>query len=58
MEEGFGNGRGISSLLLDLLSGLGAFEITPGSVPIVIPGPGRLMRDGSEGLVGIPDPNL
>jgi hypothetical protein len=58
MEEGFGNGRGISSLLPDLLSDFGAFETTPGSVPIAIPGPGRLMRDGSEGLVGIPDPNL
>jgi hypothetical protein len=58
MEEGFGNDRGTSSLLPDLLIDFGAVVEITGSDPYPYPSPGRLMRDGSEGLAGRPDPNL
>jgi hypothetical protein len=58
MEEGLGNDRGTSSLFADLLSDFEALDEGPGSEAYPNPSAGRLMRDGSEGLAGRPDPNL
>lgn len=58
MEEGLGNDLGTSSLFVGLLSDFGALDESPVSDPYPYPSPGRLMRDGSEGLAGRPDPNL